>query len=90
MNMDLLYKNLIKKEWMGITDLKKPAALLTKCYNIQNLRALSYGILCIHMAQGAAKLPEVKINGPKNWLLCLDFIFKIVLPHMRKAPFLEL
>ena len=40
---------------MEITDLKSAAMLLTRYYTIQNLRGTSNDILCIQVAQGAAK-----------------------------------
>ena len=51
---------------MEISDLKGAASLLTRYYIIQNMRRLSNKVLCIHVAQGAAKLPKIKVEGPKK------------------------
>jgi len=37
------------------------AMLMTRCCTIQNFRGLSNEILCICVAQGAAKLPEINL-----------------------------
>ena len=49
-------------------DLKSVATLLTRYYAIQKLLGLSNEILSINVAQGAAKLQEVKVGGLKKML----------------------
>ena len=39
---------------------------MNRYYTIQNLLGISSKILCILVAQGVAKLPEVKIGSPKK------------------------
>ena len=52
-------------------DLKNVATLLTRYYAIQKLLGLSNEILFINVAQGAAKLQEVKVGGLKKTALCM-------------------
>ena len=47
-------------------DLKSAATLLTRYYAIQKLLGPSNEILCINVAQGAAKLQEFKVGGLKK------------------------
>ncbi len=51
---------------MEISDLKSFATLLIRYYTIQNLLGFSNEVLCIHVAQGAAKLAEVNLEVRKN------------------------
>ena len=48
------------------SDLKSTTTLLNRYYTIQTLLGLSNGILCIFVAQWAAKMPKFKIGGLKN------------------------
>ena len=68
---------------MDVWNLKSALILLIKYYNIQNLCGILNEAPCIQLAQGAAKLLEVKIGGLKNSeifsrshnLLCLPTCF---------------
>ena len=51
---------------MEILDLKCNAMLISRYQTIQKLQGLSNEILCIHVAQGTSKPPEVKVVGPKK------------------------
>ena len=51
---------------MEITDLKRVDMLLNRYYSIQTLCGPSNEILCIRLAQGAVKLQEVIVDGPKK------------------------
>jgi len=48
-----------------ILNLKSAMTFLTKYDTFQNLWVFINEVLCICVAQGAAKLPEVKVGGPK-------------------------
>ena len=50
---------------MEISDLNSAATILTR-YNIQKFLGLLDEILCIRVAQGAAKLQEVIVGGTKE------------------------
>ena len=59
--------------WVEISDPKSAAPLLTRYYSIQNLWGISNDILCMFIAQGAAKLPEVKVESlKKRWKMWLS------------------
>ena len=49
-----------------ISDLDSAATLLTRHYTIQNLQELSNEVLYIHVAQGTAKLLEIKFGDLKK------------------------
>ena len=61
---------------MEITNLKSAATLLTRDYIIQSLLGLLNEILCIFLAQGKAKIPKVKVWGPKK--LSLSTFFSVI------------
>ena len=51
---------------MAILSLKSANTLLTRYYTIQKLWGILNEIFWIGVAQGAAKLPEVKVGGLKK------------------------
>ena len=57
---------------MEITDLKKAAALLDRCYTTKKFKGLSNEILCILVDQGAVKLTRVKVGGLKKILAWVE------------------
>ena len=76
---------------MEISDLQSAVMLLNRYYNIQKFGELSNQILFSLVAQWAAKLREVKLEGSKKVALHMrgeTLLFsKSALPHMRKAFF---
>ena len=51
---------------MELSDIKCALTLVTRYYPIPILQIFSNEILCIHLAQAAAKLQEVKARGPEK------------------------
>ncbi len=58
--------------------------LLIRHFAIQKLRELLNKILCIPVAQGAAKLQEVKVGGPKIFFLRMCSKTFLLHPHLSK------
>ena len=51
---------------MEIAGLKSANTILNRYYTIKNLQGLSNEVLCIRVAQGTTKLPEVTVRGLKK------------------------
>ena len=57
---------------MEISDFESAATFLNRIYTIQKFGCLSNEMFSICVAQGAAKLQEVKVEGPKILLYACE------------------